>query len=298
MDLKDLNLPNNLTAVQDDAATTMAPPPSYQASTADQPILNLSFTPLPPPPYPLTFLMEGEFRSPNFTVSIPADPETKPGSTRAKLFGRSNSSGAMAIPLATVETDSSLIHHHAHIHDARPGGVMYTLKRNPASSPPPLLSTSSDGGGGDDQAEWRYTITSHGAGGARLLEVITTPAILSAASTRLVFRRAADGELDALRLKTLKHGVQEGGLAMVLEYRGERVGEIVLLGARREKPVFRVVLERAGMDPLLAVVLALVVDDRWMGGKRRWKREFGRGLAGIGRGPGAGLAGAYAVGAG
>ena len=116
-------------------------------------------------------------------------------------------------------------------------------------------------------------------------------------------RRGAAGEWEALRLHTRVcergkgrsgKGKEGSGLQMTVTYQGERVGEIVLLGSS-EKPEFQIEVEVAGVDPLLLAVLALVVDDRWMGEKRRFRQEFARGWTGVGKGPGAGLAAAFAL---
>jgi hypothetical protein len=246
--------------------------------------------------------MHGSSRSPDFTVCV-----TTPSRPPLALFA--------------IDTDSTLVYHHSHIRDLRPSGTMHTLKRTvidgvgvdaPRTMRRGIAGKGTrkgvvDGGtkgkeGKEGKGEWRYMIQGLGMEGKKLLEVSTTRDLAEGlgGETRLVFRGSGDGELDALRLRTKRlervggKGRDQEGLEMVVVYQGSRVGEIVLLGSS-EKPGFRIEIGVAGVDPLLFVVLALVVDDRWMGEKRRYRQEFGRGFRGIGKGPGAGLAAAFAL---
>lgn len=178
-------------------------------------------------------------------------------------------------PLFTVETESTLVFHVVSINDLRPNGVTYTLKRK------------------TDGDVWSYTMLAHGKDGVKLLEIVTTPKLLAADSIPLIFRSKADGELDALRLHIVTH--KAVGRSMEITYHGQPVGRMVQAGSER-KPAFRLDIEAARVDPLLFVVFALVVDDRLMTQRRRLRRPLMSGFAGIGKGPGAGLAGAYALG--
>lgn len=181
------------------------------------------------------------------------------------------------VPLFHVETDSTLIYHVTYIKDLRPngpGGIAHTIKR----------ITEGD--------RWRYTACSPGKDGARYLEIETTSKILTSASTRLVFRSTIDGELDAIYLKT---EVQKGRRTALVEYQGKKIGEILQLGNDKQ-PKFNLVIEVPRVDPLLFVCLAYVLDDRLMTSRRRLRRPLGAGFTGVGKGPGAGLAGAYAIG--
>jgi len=180
-------------------------------------------------------------------------------------------------PLLHFETDSTLIHHITYIKDLRPngpGGIAHTIKRK------------------TDGDRYLYSAVSRGKDGARYLEIETTSKILSTASTRLVFRSTVDGELDAIYLKT---EVKRNCRTAIVEYQGNKIGEIVQLGTD-DRPTFSLVIDVPGVDPLLFACLAYVLDDRLMTSRRRLRRPMGAGFTGIGKGPGAGLAGAYAVG--
>lgn len=206
---------------------------------------------------PLNVVMVGDYRSPDFEVR-----------TRDR---------EMAI--LHMETESTLVYHHTYIRDLRPngpGGIGYTLKRKQ---------------NGD---QWFYTIHSSGGseGGVKLLEIATTSKILRQSSTRLVFRSTLDGELDALYLNT---SIEQGIRRADVVYQGNRIGGIVQLRSD-DNPKFDLKIDIPRVDPLLFVLLALVLDDRLMKSRRRLKRKLGSGFAGIGKGPGAGLAGAYAIG--
>ncbi|KPI35949.1 uncharacterized protein AB675_10494 [Cyphellophora attinorum] len=247
-----------------------APPPSYDATihhNIDEPqqrqqVFYLTFLPKTPlPTHPTTFHLTGDSRSPDLILTHPSHPSN---------------------PLATISTDSSLVYHHSHITDHRPGGVMHILRRH---NPP-----------GANSNEFCYTITTHGNQGTKLLEITTTPTLLSASSTRLIFRRSDNGELDALRLKIFLTG---GGanlqqLDMRVEYQGSPVGTITLI-SKPEKPVYQLDITQPGIEPVLFAILATVVDDRLMTTKRRSRQHWSAGVPGIGKGPGAGLAGAFAL---
>jgi hypothetical protein len=245
------------------------PPPSYDATINNRHShqeqhqrLNLTFLPKTPvPAQPTTFHLTGDSRSPDLILIHPSQPST---------------------PLATISTDSSLVYHHSHITDHRPGGVMHILRRH--NSP------------GANTNGFCYTITTHGNQGTKILEITTTSTLLKASSTRLIFRRADNNELDALRLKTFLPG---GGatlqqLDMRVEYQGSPVGTITLM-SKPEKPVYQLDITRPGIEPLLFAILATVIDDRLMTTKRRSRRHWSAGVPGIGKGPGAGLAGAFAL---
>lgn len=216
--------------------------------------LGLSFTADLGHSEPMTVCMEGEYRSPDFEIAT-----------------------VNGAPLFHVETESTLIYHVTYIKDLRPnapGGIAHTIKRK----------TEGD--------RWHYSARAPGKDGAQYLEIETTSKILASASTKLVFRSTADGDLDAVYLKT---EVQRGRRSAVVEYQGRRIGEILQLG-KDESPKFNLVIDVPGVDPLLFVCLAYVLDDRLMTSRRRLRRPFASGLPGVGKGPGAGLAGAYAIG--
>ena len=145
--------------------------------------------------------------------------------------------------------------------------------------------------------ELTYTITTHGRQGVKIIEVTTSPDILSASSTRLIFRRSDNNELDAIRLKTFLPGSAKGKLEqldMRVEYQGCPIGRISLV-AKAEKPVYQFDIDRQGVEPVLFAILATIVDDRLMTTKRRSRRHPFTGLSGVGRGPGAGLGAALAI---
>lgn len=181
------------------------------------------------------------------------------------------------VPLFHLETQSTLIFHVTYIKDLRPGGpqgIAHTIKRK----------TEGD--------LWRYTASSPGKDGVRYLEIETTSHILTKAVTKLVFRSTIDGELDAIYLK---NDIEAGRRTSLVEYQGQKIGELLQLGSDGH-PKFNLIIDVPRVDPLLFVCLAYVLDDRLMTSRRRLRRPFGAGFTGIGKGPGAGLAGAYAVG--
>ncbi|RVX71819.1 hypothetical protein B0A52_04218 [Exophiala mesophila] len=232
-------------------------PPSYRDSVPQALTFSRDFG----HDLPLNVVMTGDYRSPDFEV------RTKEGE----------------IVILQVETESTLVYHHSYIRDLRPngpGGIGYTMKRKQ---------------NGD---QWLYTIHSSsssvggGEGGVKLLEIATTSKIVRQSSTRLVFRSTLDGELDALYLNT---SIQNGIRRADVVYQGNRIGGIAQLRSD-DNPRFDLKIEIPHVDPLLLVLLALVLDDRLMKSRRRLKRKLGSGFAGIGKGPGAGLAGAYAIG--
>lgn len=210
---------------------------------------------------PLNVVMVGDYRSPDFEVRTRDERE---------------------MTILHMETESTLVYHHTYIRDLRPngpGGIGYTMKRKQ---------------NGD---QWFYTIHSSSSsggseGGVKLLEIATTSKILRQSSTRLVFRSTLDGELDALYLNT---SIEQGIRRADVVYQGNRIGGIVQLRSD-DNPKFDLKIDIPRVDPLLFVLLALVLDDRLMKSRRRLKRKLGSGFAGIGKGPGAGLAGAYALG--
>jgi hypothetical protein len=282
-------------------AVSEAAPPSYQDSnqttvanttdtTLSTPPFALTFVSIPPPPHPIAIHMQGDYRTPNFSVALPSTPD---GPTHAP------------IPLFEIDTDSTLIFHHSHIRDLRAGGIMHTLKRTtiPTSNPtlkPDITTrkrTSSSSAlattTGPQTETYRYTIHAPGASGAKLLEITTTPDLLTSSSTKLIFRDHASGELDAVTLRLFSHPSLPSPQMTVL-HQNAVVGRMSLL-SKESEPALKLDCA-ADVDPLLLVVLVLVVDDRWMTQRRRLKREFGTGVLGVGKGPGAGLAGAYALG--
>lgn len=181
------------------------------------------------------------------------------------------------VPLFDIETESTLIYHVSYVKDLRPNGpqgIAHTIKRK------------------TDGDRWHYSARSVGKDGVQYLEIETTSKIISNASTKLVFRSTVDGELDAIYLRT---ELQRGRRTAVVEYQGKRIGEILQLG-KDESPKFNLVIDVPRVDPLLFVCLACVLDDRLMTSRRRLRRPFASGFPGVGKGPGAGLAGAYAVG--
>ncbi|KIX01222.1 uncharacterized protein Z518_08947 [Rhinocladiella mackenziei CBS 650.93] len=228
-------------------------PPSYGESVQG----GLSYTNEFGSENPVTVCMKGEYRSPDFQVSMGKD----------------------ALVLLQIETNSTLIYHYTDIKDLRPNGMNHTIKRKVE---------------GD---LWRYTAHGPGKDGVKLLEIETTGKIVApGSSTRLVFRGKMDGELDALHFNSTTELKGRNRVVEVL-HRSRRVGQIEQVG-RDEKPEFSLSIDVARIDPLLFVVYALVLDDRLMTQRRRLRRPFGSGFAGIGKGPGAGLAGAFAVGSG
>lgn len=203
---------------------------------------------------PLTVHMKGDYRSPDFDIVT---------------FDK--------IPLFHLETDSTLIYHVTYVKDLRPNGprgIAHTIKRK------------------TDGDRYQYSAVSPGKDGVRYLEIETTSKILTGASTKLVFRSAVDGELDAIYLKT---EVQKNRRTALVEYRGKKIGEIQQLGGD-DRPKFSLIIDIPRVDPLLFACLAYVLDDRLMTSRRRLRRPLGAGFTGIGKGPGAGLAGAYAIG--
>ncbi|KAK5062838.1 hypothetical protein LTR84_004913 [Exophiala bonariae] len=225
-------------------------PPPYAESVS----IGLSFTADRGHSEPMKVCMEGEYRSPDFEITM-----------------------VNGVPLFHIETESTLIYHVTYIKDLRPnapGGIAHTIKRK------------------TDGDRWHYSACAPGKDGTQYLEIETTSKILANASTKLVFRSTADGELDAIYLKMAVTG---GRRTAVVGYQGKRIGQILQAG-KDEEPKFNLVIDVPGVDPLLFVCLAYVLDDRLMTSRRRLRRPFASGLPGVGKGPGAGLAGAYAVG--
>jgi hypothetical protein len=273
-------------------AASNTAPPSYQDSTQTNtpittdthplttPPFDLTFVPIAPPPHPIAIHMQGDYRTPNFSVTLPSIPTGPPHPP---------------IPLFEIDTDSTLVFHHSHIRDLRAGGTMHTLKRAtipstiPSPKPRTTITTTSSSSAlptttGAQTETYRYTIHSPGSQGRKHLEITTEPALLTAptTSTKLIFRDHASSDLDALTLRLLNLSSFTAPQMDIL-HQNAVVGRIVLLGKESA--------------PALKLECAARVD-RWMTPRRRLKREFGAGVAGVGKGPGAGLAGAYALGGG
>ena len=175
--------------------------------------------------------------------------------------------------LFTVQTDSTQILHDTNIHDPRIPRRLFTVK----------------GKGHGDNEEWSYSANEPKKDGKKLLEISTKPTfVLKGGSTRLVFRNGRDDELDALYLQ-----IDRKSSEMKVMYQDKQVGSIQQ-SSKLRNPGFMLNVP-GGMDPVLMVVMALVVDDRLMTQRRRLRRPLHSGWRGIGKGPGAGLAGAYAL---
>lgn len=238
------------------------PPPSYVDSLNTDLILAQNYMPAS-----LIHII-GESRSPDLHVSVP---------NGTKLF--------------SFETDSTLVYHETAIRDLSLGSTLFRIRRRPIEAQP-------DG-------FWRYTAHSHvpgqvGSDGLKVLEIDTDPGMLNLRepwSTRLIFRHARTGELDGLTL-TIVSG-DKTSLNGEVQYRGRRVADILSKQksiAGKHRPEYDGRIYHRGLDPLLISLCAYVLDDRTMVRKRRNRESAFAGLAGIGKGPGAGLAGAYALG--
>lgn len=137
-------------------------------------------------------------------------------------------------------------------------------------------------------------------GGTKILEIDTDPGMMLGGrnkswSTRLIFRNANTAELDGLTLNVTHEGLTGTGMTGEVLYQGKKVADIV--DRQRREPSYEIRIFRDGLDALLVMMLAYVMDDRVMGSKRRNRRSAMAGVPGIGKGPGAGLAGAYGLGA-
>lgn len=187
------------------------------------------------------------------------------------------------------ETDSTLVYHETYVKDLRTPRSLFRIVRKPVQNRP-------DG-------TWRYTIHS-GTGsrgkegsGTKILEIDTEPGMTSSGlnklwSTRLIFRNAMTSELDGFTLQVAHEGSGRRGEVL---YEGKKVADII--DHQRREPSYEIRIFRDGLDPLLTTILAYVMDDRVMDNKRRHRTSPMSGFAGIGKGPGAGLAGAYGLGA-
>lgn len=260
-----------------------APPPSFSESTwgsdySDSSSLLPKYESLPPeeltltprPTYESRIFLSGGTRTPDLTASSGKDQE-----------------------LFKFETDSTLVYHETYVKDLATNRSLFTIRRRPIEDKP-------DG-------DWRYTIhTNLGTrgkqanGAAKILEIDTDAAMLSGGrnkswSTRLIFRNANTAELDGLTLNITHEGLTGTGMIGEVLYQGKRVADIV--DRQRREPSYEIRIYRDWLDALLVIMLAYVMDDRTMGNKRRNRRSAMAGVPGIGRGPGAGLAGAYAIGA-
>lgn len=195
--------------------------------------------------------------------------------------------------LYRFETDSTLVYHETYVKDLAAQRSLFTIRRRPVQDKP-------DG-------TWRYTIhTNLGTrgrrvnGGTKILEIDTDPGMMLGGrnkswSTRLIFRNANTAELDGLTLSVTHEGLTGTGMTGEVLYQGKKVADIV--DRQRREPSYEIRIFRDGLDALLVMMLAYVMDDRVMGSKRRNRRSAMAGVPGIGKGPGAGLAGAYGLGA-
>lgn len=191
-----------------------------------------------------------------------------------------------------LSTESTWVYHETHVKDLRTPQSLFNIRRHPIKGKP--------------DEHWRYTIHSHVAGtkiegsssGVKILEIDTTPGILRGGrnqswSTRLIFRDHQTGELDGLTLTTTQEGLTSKGTGGEVFYQGIRVATIT--DKKKNDPGYEIRLERQNLDPLLIVMMAYVIDDRRMESRRRNRRSRAAGLKGVGKGPGAGLAGAYGL---
>lgn len=186
------------------------------------------------------------------------------------------------------ETDSTLVYHETYVKDLRGPYALFNIRRHPVKNKP-------DGA-------WRYTIhlnarakSTKGNGGTKIFEMDTDPGMLLGGrddrwQSTLVFRNARTSELDGLTLCVTQEGSSGKGLAADVLYEGKKVADIIDLRHRRE-PSYEIRIFRRGLDPLLVIMMAYVIDDRIMGNKRRYRR--GRTVPGVGKVPGASLAGVY-----
>ncbi|KAK5943149.1 hypothetical protein PMZ80_004155 [Knufia obscura] len=188
-------------------------------------------------------------------------------------------------PLYALETESTMVYHETHVRSALPTpSSLFNIRRHPIPDQP-------DG-------HWRYTIHSHTPGGhgpTKILEMDTDPRMLEGEcwNTRMIFRNAFTGELDGLTLVTTQEGLNGKGPGAEILYKGQKVADILDQG--KHDPGYDARIYRKGLDPFLVVVGIYAIDDRNMSVKRRNRRSRLAGLPGVGRGRGAGLAGAYAV---
>lgn len=263
-----------------------APPPSFaesmwgldESDTADTSHFLPRYEPLPPeelalthkPTYLSRIFISGGTRTPDLTA-LTDDNE--------KLY--------------KFETDSTLVYHETYVKDLAGQRSLFTIRRRP-------IQAKADG-------TWRYTVhTNLGTrgrrvnGGTKILEIDTDPSMMSGGrnrswSTRLIFRNANTAELDGLTLNVTHEGLAGTCMTGEVLYQGKKVADIV--DRQRREPSYEVRIFRDGLDALLVMMLAYVMDDRVMGSKRRNRRSAMAGVPGIGRGPGAGLAGAYGLGA-
>lgn len=181
------------------------------------------------------------------------------------------------------ETDSTLVYHETFVKDLRGPRSLFRIRRH-------TVQWKSDD-------TWRYTIQT--SSGSKILEVETDPGMLSNRrndpwSTRLIFRNVTTSDLDGLTLCMRPSNTTGSSMSGEISYQGKRVADIVL--NQRREPGYEVRIFRDEIDPLLVVILAYIIDDRTMDSKRRNRRARMSGFAGIGKGPGAGLAGLYGLG--
>lgn len=238
-------------------------PPSYEESLDNDLLLTQNCIPAP------LIHITGDSRSPDLDISLP---------DRQKLY--------------SFETDSTLVYHETAVHDLLAGSTLFRIRRRPIEAQP-------DG-------FWRYTAHAHvqgrsSGGGVKILEIDTDPTMLDLTkpwSTRLIFRHARTGDLDGLTLLVV--GGNKTALNGEVRYQRQRVADIVyeskFTSSKGNCPGYRVRVHHQGLDPLLVSICAYVLDDRTMVNKRRHRESALAGVAGIGKGPGAGLAGAYALG--
>lgn len=220
-----------------------APPPYSEAPPPELCIVAGSYC-----TQPVTLMMKGEYRSPDFTLHLPGGD-----------------------PWYHSSTDSSVIHHETFVKDVARNQNVFVIKRKNI----------------DDML--RYTIHAPGRDGRKLLEVDVKPGTGPGSSIRLIFWNTSASELDELFMSTT-----EGGRPIDISYRGKNVANIT--GISSSDPQYRLQIQRAYLDPLLIMILAYILDDGTMTKRRRYRRPLTSGLAGVGRGPGAGLAGAFALG--
>lgn len=257
-----------------------SPPPYFAASTdlyddADTHSSPPKYETLPPENLALTrswisashVFVSGGSRTPDLTVST-----------------------GDGLKLYQFQTESTLVYHETYVKDLRGSRNLFIIRRYPVQDMP-------DG-------TWRYTINvstgrrgAHKTGGTKILEIDTDPSMALSGNrtsweTRLIFRNAMTSELDGLTLRMTKNSARKDIGGEVL-YQGRKVADILDRGGK--DPGFELRIFRDSLDPLLAVMMAYVMDDRVMGSKRRNRRAASAGLLGIGKGPGAGLAGAYGL---
>lgn len=258
----------------------LSPPPYFAASTG---LYGDPDTTSSPPKYESLSpenlaLTRNWFSTPRVFVS---------GGSRTPDLTISTSDG---LKLYQLQTDSTLVYHETYVKDLRGSQNLFIIRRYPVQDMP-------DG-------TWRYTINvstgrrgAHKTGGTKILEIDTDPSMVLAGDktsweTRLIFRNAMTSELDGLTLRMTKNSTRRDVGGEVL-YQGKKVADILDRGGK--EPGFELRIFRDSLDPLLVVMMAYVMDDRVMGSKRRNRRGASVGLLGIGKGPGAGLAGAYGL---